>query len=462
VLGAAVGCIVSIDIESLGLTALDLSSFGALTQLSLEVLASKGEAVSDHLLDVVALGLCLVILRFKSEAEDRNSPSTRSRLLNHEREKSIYIGESGQIKPYTSTTSLYFLLAAGIIWTVVQMYGTLASSLALSASHLSPLADPTRPFDQAMSDSPWVPKAIDWPQIEVGSLFKHTPGATPEQEGKFPRKVGLLAIPAGRQAKDNVDKIVRVMEPHGLDVIIFHYDDADSSDLDWYSRAHSVRVKGVAKLWFAKRFLTKEVVSNYDYIFLWDDDVYFEEGHFDAKRLISNLYKYNIQVAQPAVKNSDWWEIWPTSGNQVGRWVDFVETMCPIYSTKAWITCIQPSIQYHLSTGCGFDLSVFYPCAAQGFCRTALLEQDRMFHLNQKSMTASNKHDDGWSDMCLNDLREGREFEKAWCDQDPVKRPCRNGTTYTTFRKIHPTDASNLKCPAHQDAWPDALPVAWS
>jgi hypothetical protein len=34
--------------------------------------------------------------------------------------------------------------------------------------------------------------------------------------------------------------------------------------------------------WFAKRFLHPDIVSEYDYIFLWDEDLGVE--NFDAKR----------------------------------------------------------------------------------------------------------------------------------------------------------------------------------
>lgn len=38
--------------------------------------------------------------------------------------------------------------------------------------------------------------------------------------------------------------------------------------------------------WFAKRFLHPDIVSDYAYIFLWDEDLGVD--NFDARRYISN------------------------------------------------------------------------------------------------------------------------------------------------------------------------------
>ncbi|KAG6778693.1 hypothetical protein POTOM_015036 [Populus tomentosa] len=91
----------------------------------------------------------------------------------------------------------------------------------------------------------------------------------------------LLAIPVGIKQKDNVDRIVQKFLPENFTVILFHYDGNVDGwwDLDWSNEAIHIVAKNQTKWWFAKRFLHPAVVSAYDYIFLWDEDLGIE--HFN-------------------------------------------------------------------------------------------------------------------------------------------------------------------------------------
>ncbi|KAL7610613.1 hypothetical protein Lser_V15G10422 [Lactuca serriola] len=70
-------------------------------------------------------------------------------------------------------------------------------------------------------------------------------------------------------------------------IVLFHYDGMLDGwqDLEWSNNAIHVVAQNQTKWWFANRFLHPAVVSIYDYIFLWDEDLGVQ--HF-------NLRRYNI------------------------------------------------------------------------------------------------------------------------------------------------------------------------
>ncbi|GKG09721.1 protein kinase US3, partial [Tanacetum coccineum] len=66
--------------------------------------------------------------------------------------------------------------------------------------------------------------------------------------------------------------------------MVFHYDGIVDqwNDLGWVSDVIHVSAVDQTKWWFAKRFLHPDIVSEYDYLFLWDEDL--EVDHFDPGR----------------------------------------------------------------------------------------------------------------------------------------------------------------------------------
>ncbi|KAK8942790.1 hypothetical protein KSP39_PZI009282 [Platanthera zijinensis] len=91
----------------------------------------------------------------------------------------------------------------------------------------------------------------------------------------------LLAIAVGIEQKRSVDSIVTKFIPENFTVILFHYDGNvnDWQDCSWSSAAIHITAHSQTKWWFAKRFLHPDVVSIYDYIFLWDEDLGVENFH---------------------------------------------------------------------------------------------------------------------------------------------------------------------------------------
>ncbi|XP_038894249.1 uncharacterized protein LOC120082912 [Benincasa hispida] len=196
----------------------------------------------------------------------------------------------------------------------------------------------------------------------------------------------LLAIPAGIKQKENVNSIVQKFIPANFTIILFHYDGNVDGwwDLDWCNDAIHIAARNQTKWWYAKRFLQPAVVSIYDYIFLWDEDLGVE--HFSPRRYLEIAKSEGLEISQPAldpnstdihhritirartkkihrrvydlrgsVKCSDESEEPPCTG--------FVEGMAPVFSRSAWY-CTWHLIQNDLVHGWGMDMKLGY--CAQG------------------------------------------------------------------------------------------------
>ncbi|KAG5561512.1 hypothetical protein RHGRI_004528 [Rhododendron griersonianum] len=111
----------------------------------------------------------------------------------------------------------------------------------------------------------------------------------------------LLAIPVGINQKRNVDTIARKFLTENFTIILFHYDaNVDGWwDLDWTKKAIHIVAWNQTKWWFAKRFLNPAVVSVYDYIFLWDEDLGVDNFH--PGRYLKIVKAEGLEISQPAL-----------------------------------------------------------------------------------------------------------------------------------------------------------------
>ncbi|KAM0921336.1 hypothetical protein ACQ4PT_006916 [Festuca glaucescens] len=127
-------------------------------------------------------------------------------------------------------------------------------------------------------------------------------GDPEKQHGGRPSSKSLLAIPVGIKNKAAVDKLVSKFPADRFTLVLFHYDGAGEEqwdDLEWSRRAVHVSARGQTKWWFAKRFLHPDVVAEYDYVFLWDEDV--EVDAFDPVRYLDVVRREGLEVSQPAL-----------------------------------------------------------------------------------------------------------------------------------------------------------------
>ncbi|KAJ4843224.1 hypothetical protein Tsubulata_008728 [Turnera subulata] len=168
--------------------------------------------------------------------------------------------------------------------------------------------------------------------------------------------------------------------------MLFHFDGIldEWRDLEWNYRAIHVSAINQTKWWFAKRFLHPDIVAEYDYIFLWDEDLGVE--NFNAERYLSIVKEEGLEISQPALDPST-----PDlhhaltqrqQSGRVHRWVDkvigrarcsenstgppctgFVEMMAPVFSKASWRYSWH-MIQNDLVHGWGLDFQLGY--CAQG------------------------------------------------------------------------------------------------
>ncbi|KAJ4703407.1 Lysine ketoglutarate reductase trans-splicing-like protein (DUF707) [Melia azedarach] len=200
------------------------------------------------------------------------------------------------------------------------------------------------------------------------------------------RNHNLLAIPVGIKLKENVDAIVQKFLPENFTVILFHYDGNVNGwrDLDWSHKAIHIAAQNQTKWWFAKRFLHPDVVANYDYIFLWDEDLGVE--NFDPRRYLQIVKSEGFEISQPALDPNSTdihhkftirartkkfhrrvydfrGSVKCTNVSEGPPCTGFVEGMAPVFSRSAWY-CAWHLIQNDLVHGWGMDMKLGY--CAQG------------------------------------------------------------------------------------------------
>ncbi|KAL8087661.1 hypothetical protein AgCh_037709 [Apium graveolens] len=157
--------------------------------------------------------------------------------------------------------------------------------------------------------------------------------------------MSLLAMAVGHKQKDNVNEMVKKFPEDDFVVMLFHYDGVVDAwkDFEWSSRAIHVSAIHQTKWWFAKRFLHPDVVSEYAYIFLWDEDL--GVANFHAGRYISILHEEGLHISQPGL-DPDKSEVHHRitereKGSKVHRWV---EMMATVFSRASW-RCVWHMIQ---------------------------------------------------------------------------------------------------------------------
>lgn len=221
-------------------------------------------------------------------------------------------------------------------------------------------------------------------------------------EVDIPSYRNLLAMPVGIKQKYNVNAIVQKFLPENFTVMLFHYDGKvdDWGNLGWSSNAIHVVARNQTKWWFAKRFLHPSVVSVYDYIFLWDEDLGVENFH--PRRYLKIVKSEGLEISQPALHpnstdihhritirsrtkkvhrrvydargstkctNTSWGP--PCTG--------FVEGMAPVFSRSAWF-CTWHLLQNDLIHGWGMDIKLGYCAQGDRTKKVGVVDSEYIFH----------------------------------------------------------------------------------
>ncbi|KAK8565120.1 hypothetical protein V6N12_058695 [Hibiscus sabdariffa] len=224
----------------------------------------------------------------------------------------------------------------------------------------------------------------------------------PQNKKKPKLSKNLLAIAVGIKQKENVNKMVKKFPESDFAVMLFHYDGIVDQwkDLEWNDRAIHVSAANQTKWWFAKRFLHPDIVSEYAYIFLWDEDLGVD--HFDAKRYLSIIKMEGLEISQPALdpekselhhpitardKNSTvhrrtYKEIGRTKCNENSTGppcTGFVEMMAPVFSRASW-RCSWHMIQSDLVYGWGLDFQLGYCAQGDRTQKIGVVDSEYLVH----------------------------------------------------------------------------------
>ncbi|KAH0784619.1 hypothetical protein KY290_004217 [Solanum tuberosum] len=228
-------------------------------------------------------------------------------------------------------------------------------------------------------------------------------------EKRSPHSVNLLGIAVGIKQKEMVNKIVKKFLEHDFVVMLFHYDGVvdEWNDLEWSNRAIHVSAMNQTKWWFAKRFLHPDIVSEYDYIFLWDEDLGVENFH--PEKYISIVREEGLEISQPgldASKSEVHHHITVRRGrskvhrrfyrlNRGGRTCDnnsteppcvgWVEMMAPVFSKAAW-RCAWYMVQNDLIHAWGLDMKLGYCAQGDRTKKVGVVDAEYITHLAVPSL----------------------------------------------------------------------------
>ncbi|KAL0364971.1 UNVERIFIED_CONTAM: hypothetical protein Sangu_0594700 [Sesamum angustifolium] len=192
----------------------------------------------------------------------------------------------------------------------------------------------------------------------------------PISEDNNPKhRTSLLAVAVGIKQKNLANEIVKKFLGDDFVVMLFHYDGVvdEWHDFEWSDRVIHVSATNQTKWWFAKRFLHPDIVAEYEYVFLWDEDLGVENFH--PQRYLSIIKEEGLEISQPALdagKSEVHHQITVRSrrsrvhrryyklrGGSSGRCdgnstappcVGWVEMMAPVFSRAAW-RCVWYMIQ---------------------------------------------------------------------------------------------------------------------
>ncbi|HTY45171.1 MAG TPA: DUF707 domain-containing protein [Patescibacteria group bacterium] len=185
---------------------------------------------------------------------------------------------------------------------------------------------------------------------ETSLYNRAAPGRQRQPRGRY-----LYASPVGEDGKPWLKKIIGRFGCEQFEYIIFAYDDT-SFDEDIFRKCVVIREKGL-HFYFLKKYITPSVCSNYDYLFLWCDDI--DVVDFRPSEFVNIMQTNNIELAQPALTADSYftWDI--TLQNKtykVGRYVDFVEIMVPVFTSEAWVRFWNKMEAEKNYWGWGYDL----------------------------------------------------------------------------------------------------------
>ncbi|KAG2308452.1 hypothetical protein Bca52824_028200 [Brassica carinata] len=188
--------------------------------------------------------------------------------------------------------------------------------------------------------------------------------------------------------------------------------------------------------WYAKRFLHPDVVSAYEYIFIWDEDLGVE--HFNGDKYIELVKKHGLEISQPGLEpnNGLTWEMTKRRGDrevhkdtkEKAGWCSdphlppcaaFVEIMAPVFSREAW-RCVWHMIQNDLVHGWGLDFAL-RRCVEPAHEKIGVVDSQWIIHKVIPSLGSQGKSENGkapWQGVRKRCKKEWTMFQNRLAEAD--------------------------------------------
>lgn len=183
----------------------------------------------------------------------------------------------------------------------------------------------------------------------------------------------LLAVPTSGAHREIVAAMVERFRPQ-FDVWLFVWDGSlfESSE---FRDCHVIHVNGYNKWDFARDFLAPDIVREYEFLFVWDDDL--NVTNFDPDLFLAVMSHNRLEMAQPALSRDSYFSHRITLQRQgIGRLTDFVEVMAPVWTRAAWpawYKMLTPDNPW----GWGYDLAAHSAC---GYERMGIVDCTTVRH----------------------------------------------------------------------------------
>ncbi|CAN8295049.1 unnamed protein product [Cochlearia groenlandica] len=257
----------------------------------------------------------------------------------------------------------------------------------------------------------------------------------------------LVTFTVGFEQRNNINAAVKKFS-EDFQILLFHYDGriTEWDQFEWSKNAIHISAKKQTKWWYAKRFLHPDVVSAYEYIFIWDEDLGVE--HFNADRYIGLVKKHGLEISQPGLEpnNGLTWEMTKRRGDrdvhketkEKPGWCSdphlppcaaFVEIMAPVFSREAW-RCVWHMIQNDLVHGWGLDFAL-RRCVEPAHEKIGVVDSQWIIHQVIPSLGNQGHSEEGKSpwqgvrERCRNEwsMFQNRvaEADKKYMEQHKVK-----------------------------------------
>ncbi|VFQ92667.1 unnamed protein product [Cuscuta campestris] len=187
-------------------------------------------------------------------------------------------------------------------------------------------------------------------------------------------------------------------------VMLFHYDGIvdEWKDFKWSNDVIHISALNQTKWWFAKRFLHPDIVAEYNYIFLWDEDLGVQ--NFNPKNYVSILKREGLEISQPALDTAKSevhhqitargrrsnvhrrtykaGENGTTACNESSMappCTGWIEVMAPVFSKAAW-RCVWYMIQNDLIHAWGLDMQLGYCAQGDRTSKIGVVDAEYVVH----------------------------------------------------------------------------------